>query len=97
MRFYHCSVGLGHSEQAMLSAWNAAHCSYLPEPLDCMVFQQAMATTPSKAIKLLQRALGLSPTGVCGRETLDALHEEMVAGGIEDLCGMYEEELGYAE
>ena len=69
--------------------WRDAHCSYLVEPLDLLVFDSAINHGPNRAIKLLQRALGVDEDGICGRNTLAALHEEVVAVGVESVCQQY--------
>jgi lysozyme family protein len=69
--------------------WKDAHCSYMPEPLDCIVFDSAINHGAKRAIKILQRALGIADDGICGKQTLAALHEEVVMSGIEGVCQMY--------
>ena len=69
--------------------WKDAHCSYIPEPLDLLVFDCAVNSGPTRAIKLLQKALGVGEDGVFGRNTTDALHEEVIAGDIQHLCIEY--------
>lgn len=70
--------------------WKQAHCSYMPEPLDLLMLDQAVAQSPKHAIKQLQRALGIGEDGVCGQDTLAALHEEVVAVGIDAVCQEYQ-------
>lgn len=69
--------------------WRDCHASYLPSNLDLLVFDCAINSGPKRAIKLLQRCLGVDEDGICGRQTLDAVHEEVVSGSIEELCDNY--------
>ncbi len=69
--------------------WIAAHCDYLPEPLDLVVFDSAVNHGAKRAVKLLQRVLGVDEDGVCGKITLKALHEDVVNYGIEEVCDKY--------
>jgi lysozyme family protein len=69
--------------------WRDAHCSYMPEPLDLLMLDAAINHGPKRAVKLLQRALGIDEDGVCGRDTMAALHEEVVTMGIEAICDHY--------
>ena len=79
-----------HEVEAIYSLyWKAAHCSYLPDGLDLLVFDMAINSGAKQAIKTLQRALGVDEDGICGRQTMDAVHEEMVAGNVEDLIREY--------
>lgn len=66
--------------------WADARCSYMPEPLDLLMFDAAVNHGAGRAIRLLQRALGAEVDGVIGRKTMNALHEDVVAYGIEDVC-----------
>jgi len=69
--------------------WKDAHCSYIPEPLDVLVFDAAINHGPRRAIKLLQQTLGVDVDGIAGRGTMQALHEEMTNGDIVELCTLY--------
>lgn len=66
--------------------WKDARCAYLPEPVDLLVFDTAINSGARRAIILLQRSLGVPDDGLFGRVTMDALHEEMVAGDIKQVC-----------
>lgn len=69
--------------------WKDAHCSYMPEPLDLLMFDAAINHGAGRAVKLLQQALGVDVDGVCGRQTMEALHEEVVASSIIEVCHLY--------
>lgn len=72
--------------------WRDAHCSYMMPPLDVLMFDCAVNSGATRAVKLLQSALGVGVDGVIGRETMNALHEEIAANGIEDMCDAYLDE-----
>lgn len=69
--------------------WKDAQCSYMPEPLDLIMFDVAVNSGAGRAIKTLQQALGVDADGVCGKQTVSALHEEVAVGGIQQLCSEY--------
>ncbi len=69
--------------------WRAAHCAYMPEPLDLQMFDAAIQHSPKRAIKLLQRTIGVDEDGICGRNTITALHEDAVSIGVEMVCQVY--------
>ncbi len=69
--------------------WRDAHCSYMPEPLDIQVFDAAINHGARRAIKLLQQALGVDDDGVAGKDTMRALHEEMISSNVIELCYQY--------
>lgn len=72
--------------------WKNCHCSYMPEPLDLLVFDAGVNHGPSRAIKMLQRVLGVDEDGICGKNTLAALHEDIVATSVESVCKRYLDE-----
>jgi len=53
--------------------WLTASCDKLPYPLNMVVFDAAVNHGPLKAIKLLQRILGLHQDGLVGPKTLAAV------------------------
>lgn len=69
--------------------WKDAHCAYMPEDLDVAHFDFCINAGARRANKMLQRVLGVDEDGVIGRQTLDALHEEVVAGSVEDVVAHY--------
>jgi lysozyme family protein len=79
-----------HEVEAIYSSyWKDAHCSYLPDGLDLLVFDLAFNSCAGLAIRTLQYVLGVNVDGVCGRQTMDAVHQEMVTGGVDKLCEDY--------
>ena len=46
--------------------WDVCHCDDLPSELDLVVFQYAVNRGPNKAIRLLQRGLGVKADGIIG-------------------------------
>lgn len=69
-----------------LKYWNVAKCGLLHDPLDLYVFDSAVNHGPARAVKLLQRALGVPDDGLLGPKTIEALHEEIAAGQLPELC-----------
>jgi lysozyme family protein len=86
------SISMEEVELIYSTYWKDAHCSYMPEPLDCQMFDAAINHGPKRAIKFLQRALGVDDDGICGKQTLGALHEEVVISSIDTVCQMYLDE-----
>jgi lysozyme family protein len=72
--------------------WKSAKCDLLPEPLDLLVFDCAINSGASMAIKLLQQVLGVDNDGQYGRITSDALREEIRVSGIAEVCASYLDE-----
>jgi lysozyme family protein len=52
--------------------WDACHCEQFPVPIAIALFDGAVNQGPKKAIKTLQQALGVTPDGIVGDETLEA-------------------------
>jgi len=52
--------------------WDACRCDELPPPIALVVFDMAVNAGPSRSIRLLQEALGVSVDGIIGPETLSA-------------------------
>ena len=69
--------------------WKDASCSYMPDPLDLLVFDCAVNSGAGRAIKMLQDVLGVDADGICGKQTLAALHDDIVAIGLHEICTMY--------
>ena len=72
--------------------WKDGHCSYMPEPLDLLMFDASVNHGPGRAAKILQRVLGITEDGVIGKQTMQALHEDVVATSIDDVCHRYLDE-----
>jgi len=66
--------------------WFAAKCQLLPEPLDLYTFDAAVNHGVSRAVKQLQHVLGVAEDGQFGPKSIDALHEEMKAGQVQELA-----------
>lgn len=66
--------------------WDAVAGDELPSGLDYAVFDYAVNSGPSRAIRHLQIALGVTPDGVLGPKTLEAAKLRSVKRTIEDLC-----------
>lgn len=80
------NITMDEVEAIYAGYWKDAHCSYLPEPLDLQMFDFAVNSGATRAKKMLQRVLGVDEDGVIGRQTLDALHEEVIAAGAESVA-----------
>lgn len=53
--------------------WEAVRADELPEPVAFLVFDMAVNAGPSRAIKLLQEALGVTADGIIGPQTMAAV------------------------
>lgn len=70
--------------------WMPAKCGQMPEPLDLIVFDTAVNMGVGRSARFLQMALGIELVdGVIGPKTMKALHEEISAGRVEELCDLY--------
>lgn len=52
--------------------WDACRCDELPPPIALVVFDMAVNAGPSRSIRLLQEALGVTADGIIGPRTLSA-------------------------
>jgi lysozyme family protein len=50
--------------------WDVCKCDYLPSGVDFCVFDYSVNSGPKKAIKSLQKSLGLIADGIIGKNTL---------------------------
>jgi lysozyme family protein len=62
-----------------MNYWCESSCDKIPSPLSILVFDFAVNSGPSRAIKYLQRLLNLKDDGIVGPKTLAAV------GAVEDL------------
>lgn len=69
--------------------WNAIRGDDLPPGLDYAVFDCAYNSGPAQAAKLLQRILNVSPDGVIGAKTLDAMRKYLTRLSLERLITAY--------
>lgn len=69
--------------------WKRGSCDYLPKPLDVIHFDSCVNHGHLNANKILQRTLGVGEDGIIGKQTLSALHEDIAAIGIEEVCLAY--------
>lgn len=72
--------------------WIPARCDRMPPPLDLMLFDAAVNHGPSRAVKMLQRVLGVTEDGIVGPKTLAALDEDVAAHGVEWVCQQFLQE-----
>lgn len=68
-----------------LNYWNQAKCPVLNEPLDLMTFDSAVQHGPKRAVRMLQKALGVGDDGLFGPVSFQALQEEYSAGRVKEL------------
>lgn len=66
--------------------WNAVRGDDLPAGLDLAVFDFAVNSGASRAVRALQRTLGVSVDGVVGPETLAAANARAPSESIRTLC-----------
>lgn len=69
--------------------WKDSKAALCPEPLDLMMFDAGVNHGPNRAVKLLQRTLGVDEDGVFGKQTALALNEDCIARGVEEVCFDY--------
>jgi lysozyme family protein len=66
--------------------WVPCKCGELPSPLDLIVFDCSVLHGPSKAIKILQKIVGVEVDGIIGSKTLEAIK---AIGSVKDVCSSY--------
>ena len=66
--------------------WDAVKADDLPSGLDYAVFDYAVNSGPARAIKDLQRVVGVAVDGVVGNVTLAAIQQQDVFAIIDGLC-----------
>lgn len=66
--------------------WDAVRGDNLPAGVDLAVFDYAVNSGPSRAIRALQMVLGVTPDGELGEVTLAALHARVASGVVTALC-----------
>jgi lysozyme family protein len=57
--------------------WNVCHCDELQQQVALALFDSAVNQGPNKAIRLLQRALGVDADGVVGPDTIAAANRTL--------------------
>ncbi|MEM1346739.1 MAG: glycosyl hydrolase 108 family protein [Pseudomonadota bacterium] len=80
---------LSHDELAQIYAggyWGPPHCARLPIGLDYAVFDWSVNSGPRRAVKGLQRALGVTADGVVGSVTLAAAKAAPPERSVNRLC-----------
>ena len=65
--------------------WDAAKCNDIPQGIDLCVFDTAVNSGPGRATKILQEAIGVTPDGSIGPNTLAAVQ----AANPVDLVAKY--------
>lgn len=60
--------------------WDEAGCDKLPWPISYMVFDAAVNSGPSRAVKWLQEAVKVKQDGIIGPKTLKAIEDETAKG-----------------
>ena len=69
--------------------WQKAKCDHLPSGLDLSVFDWAVNSGVSRAVKKLQALIGTEPDGGIGPNTLRTLDEYIEHHGLEKLLQDY--------
>lgn len=72
------------------SYWNAAACDRLPAGVDYMVFDLAVNSGPGRAARFLQEAVGVTPDGAIGNQTLTAVAAQQPADIINAISARRE-------
>lgn len=89
-------IAMDEVELIYFRYWRDAGCDRLPEPLDLFVFDCAINSGVPRAIKLLQRALGVNDDGIWGPRTNYALEVHIGHDRIHELANAYlDERLGW--
>jgi len=65
--------------------WDRCRASIMPSGLDYALFDFAVNSGPSRAIKNLQAVLGVSRDAIIGPQTFNAIQRQQTAGKIRDL------------
>lgn len=63
--------------------WRTSYCEKLPQGLNLLVFSMAVNSGSGRAVKLLQRCLGLVEDGIIGARTMAKIQESKVVDLIE--------------
>jgi len=66
--------------------WRTVSGDDLPSGLDFAMFDFAVNSGPARAVKTLQRIVGVNPDGVMGQMTLSAVRKQFAADMIDELC-----------
>lgn len=73
--------------------WQPIHGDALPAGVDYCVFDFAVNSGPTRAVKFLQRAVGVKDDGILGHATLDAVARHDARVTIESICDSRQEYL----
>ena len=63
--------------------WNTTKCDNIPDALSVAVFDYAVHSSPKKAIKDLQKALGVAVDGIIGNQTIGACNSKPIKEVLE--------------
>ena len=66
--------------------WNVARCDELPLGVDYAVFDSAVNSGVSQAVKFIQRALNVTADGIIGAQTIAAASQREPSELIEQVC-----------
>jgi lysozyme family protein len=66
--------------------WDVVKADQLPDGVDYVVYDQAVNSGPARSAKWLQRAVGVTPDGVIGHITLDAVSKHEPVTLINRMC-----------
>jgi lysozyme family protein len=66
--------------------WDKARCDELPAGIDYAVFDAAVHSGPGRAVRMLQKALGVAPDGIVGPMTLAAARRSDPRAVIAAIC-----------
>lgn len=71
--------------------WRASGADRVPPPLALLAFDLAVNSGPDRAIRLLQRSVGVTEDGIFGPQTAMAIERAIVkpGGGLDLLCSEY--------
>ena len=66
--------------------WNVARCDELPSGVDYVVFDSAVNSGVSQAVKFIQHALNVTADGIIGAQTIAAASQREASELIEQVC-----------
>jgi len=78
-----------------LNYWKAASCDRLPWPINYIVFDAAVNSGPSRAVKWLQAGLKLPADGKVGPRTIEAANRVMEEGDTQAVLNILDQRVQF--
>ena len=84
-----CSLTLEQAKEIYKrDYWNRCKCDYLPDSLSVAVFDFAVNSGVSRAVKYLQTSLGVKADGIIGNQTLGAANRLPIKRVLDDYLNL---------